>query len=213
MEHLLSFPEDRVFVKDLSSLFDFKHLELAYNKSKFNYNVKNKISEDLRVLDSSESLLELKKICEEQATWFFKFDYYNSFDQLVVTTSWFNHTMKDQYHHKHSHPFSVLSGIIYLDDNPENLNLNFWRKGKNIPYAENNGVDRIGLTGLFNINKTPIQSNLKNHLILFTSNTYHDVSKVKDEKKARRSLAFNTFFKGIVGNPGNPLGHITYNIS
>jgi len=213
MDHHLVLPGEKIFIKDLSPVINSLDLETAYRETRFQANIKNNISKDLHVFDTYSNLENLKKICGEESTNFLKTCYYRSFEELIVTSSWFNNTTKGQHHHRHSHPFSVVSGIIYLDDNPENLNLNIYRKGSDVPYVEKGGVESFGLDMILSMNKTVPVNNLKNHLILFLSSTFHDVSKVINEKKARRSLAFNTFFKGTVGMKSNPLGSITYNIS
>jgi hypothetical protein len=213
MERTIVLPGEKIFFKDLSSVINSTDLETAYRETRFQPNIKNSISKDLHVFDTFSYLGNLKKTCEEISTNFLKTCYYPDFEELIVTTSWFNNTTKEQHHHRHIHPFSVLSGIIYLDDNPENLNLNIFRKIPDIPYVEKGGVERLGLDMILSMNQTIPTNNLKNHLVLFLSSTNHDVSKVINEKKARRSLAFNTFFKGTVGMRSNPLGSINYNIS
>ena len=54
-------------------------------------------------------------------------------------------------------------------------------------------------------------NNLKNHLILFLSNVEHYVEQTSKESMTRRSLAFNTFWQGLVGDtvPGS-LGSIVF---
>jgi hypothetical protein len=40
--------------------------------------------------------------------------------ELYITQSWLNYTEENQYHHKHEHPNSVVSGVLYFDCNKEN---------------------------------------------------------------------------------------------
>ena len=40
--------------------------------------------------------------------------------ELYITQSWLNYTEKDQYHHKHAHPNSVVSGVLYFDSDVKN---------------------------------------------------------------------------------------------
>ena len=39
--------------------------------------------------------------------------------ELYITQSWLNYTEKDQYHHKHAHPNSVVSGVLYFNSDKE----------------------------------------------------------------------------------------------
>lgn len=211
MEKVFILPGERILVKDLSSLLDLSLLHKGFEESKLNKNVKNKISEDLYVLDSFIYLKDIKTLFEEESTKFLKSCYFDKFEKLKIISSWYNETTLGEYHHRHYHPYSVVSGVFYLDDNPDNLNLNVHVKAPTIPYTEINGIDTYKLPYIFSTNNYRIKSNLKGHLILFLSNLYHDVSKIENEKKARRSLAFNTFFEGTVGSNINPLGGINYN--
>lgn len=210
MENVVVLPGEKFLIKDLSPQFNFKNLDTAFNSSNFENNIKNKISKDLFILDTFSNLNELKIICEEESTNFLKKNYYDSFDNLIITSSWFNNTSKGQKHHKHQHPFSVISGIIFLDNNPENMNLNFYKKSVSVPYTEIGGVDCLSLKNIIKINNIKVNFNLKNYLILFLSNIFHDVSEVQDKTKNRRTLSFNTFFNGIVGDKNYPLARINY---
>ena len=49
--------------------------------------------------------------------------------------------------------------------------------------------------------------NLVYHLVLFLSNVGHSVGELPDDAKPRRSISFNTFWKGLVGFENNPLGN------
>ena len=40
--------------------------------------------------------------------------------KLYVTQSWLNYTEANQYHHKHEHPNSVVSGVLYFDSDIKN---------------------------------------------------------------------------------------------
>ena len=39
---------------------------------------------------------------------------------LYITQSWLNYTKENQYHHKHEHPNSVISGVLYFDSDKKN---------------------------------------------------------------------------------------------
>jgi len=39
---------------------------------------------------------------------------------LYITQSWLNYTEANQYHHKHAHPNSIISGVFYFDSDIQN---------------------------------------------------------------------------------------------
>ena len=41
--------------------------------------------------------------------------------KLYVTQSWLNYTEENQFHHKHSHPNSIISGVLYFNSNNDNI--------------------------------------------------------------------------------------------
>jgi uncharacterized protein (TIGR02466 family) len=111
-----------------------------------------------------------------------------------VTQSWFNYTQPGRFHHEHSHPNSILSGVIYLK-------------------AEK-GVDSIffkdGIANQFAIH--PKEFNEYNaeewwlpieegSLFIFNSNLKHFVAMTDNARNFTRvSLAFNTFIRGDIGS-------------
>jgi len=110
---------------------------------------------------------------------------------LYVTQSWFNYTKPGQYHHKHAHPNSFVSGVFYFNADRE----------KDKIYFYNDGYQRLKLP--------PKEWNLWNseswyfniascEIVLFPSSLTHMVQTVEAEE-TRISLAFNTFLKGYVG--------------
>lgn len=112
--------------------------------------------------------------------------------KLRVTQSWFNYSEPGQFHHKHSHGSSMVSGCFY-------------------PHAED-GVDKIYFfrEGHETLPITPRDYNLYNSkswwipvatgdLILFPSSLIHMVEKVTAQE-TRISLAFNTFPVGYIGD-------------
>jgi hypothetical protein len=55
-----------------------------------------------------------------------------------------------------------------------------------------------------------IDNNLKNHLILFLSNLKHHVTPTPIGSTPRKSISFNTFWKGMIGKKDNPLGSLSF---
>lgn len=114
---------------------------------------------------------------------------------LYITQSWLNYTEANQYHHKHAHPNSVISGVFYFDSDKEN---------DKILFSSSKGYEQIKPV----IDKTkyniwnsetwffPVETG---NLFMFPSSTNHQVE-TKQGSNTRISLAFNTFYKGTVGS-------------
>ncbi len=114
---------------------------------------------------------------------------------LYITQSWLNYTEANQYHHKHAHPNSVISGVFYFDSDKEN---------DKILFSSSKGYEQIKPV----IDKTkyniwnsetwffPVETG---DLFMFPSSTTHQVE-TKQGSNTRISLAFNTFYKGNVGS-------------
>jgi len=108
-----------------------------------------------------------------------------------ITQSWANYTKKNQYHHIHEHPNSFISGVLYINANEAHDKITLHKKGyqqiKPVPTEWN----WYNSDSWFYTVKTGM-------IILFPSGTTHNVETKEGDNK-RISLAFNTFFKGTMG--------------
>ena len=115
--------------------------------------------------------------------------------ELYITQSWLNYTYKDQYHHKHEHPNSIISGVLYFNSDIQN---------DKILFTTNKGYEQIAPKtddkkyNLWN-SKTWFFPVKTGQLYLFPSSTTHQVE-TKQGNNTRISLAFNTFYKGTIGS-------------
>ena len=48
--------------------------------------------------------------------------------ELYITQSWLNYTKENEYHHKHNHGNSIVSGVLYFNANKDNDNITFFNK-------------------------------------------------------------------------------------
>ena len=115
--------------------------------------------------------------------------------ELYITQSWLNYTEANQYHHKHEHPNSVVSGVLYFDSD---------KKNDKILFSHSKGYQQISPTidkEKFNLwnSGTWFFSVETGNLFMFPSSTTHQVE-TKKGNNTRISLAFNTFYKGSVGS-------------
>ncbi len=112
-----------------------------------------------------------------------------------ITQSWLNYTEKNQYHHKHSHPNSLVSGVFYINCHEEHDKIKF--------FNDNYKTIRLEIKdwNLWN-SETWWFSVKTGDVILFPSSLTHMVE-TKEGDNTRISLAFNVFIKGTVGNNRN----------
>ena len=114
---------------------------------------------------------------------------------LYITQSWLNYTEANQYHHKHAHPNSIISGVFYFDSDIKN---------DKILFSSSKGYEQIKPIideTKYNIWNSetwffPVETG---NLFMFPSSTNHQVE-TKQGTNTRISLAFNTFYKGTVGS-------------
>ena len=119
--------------------------------------------------------------------------------ELYITQSWLNFTVKDQYHHRHSHTNSFYSAVLYLKATEED-NITFYH-----PTYPNTYEIYSKQYGLYNCSswEIPVKNNL---LLIFPSTLPHSVTSLKHDN-LRVSLSFNTFIRGELGNP-DKLNHL-----
>lgn len=171
---------------------DLTEKEIAFIKGQETRpNMGNTTSKDNTIL-RNKPLIKLRDFIETSVADYFK-TIHNPKHQvsLRVTQSWINYTEPGQFHHKHAHPNSFISGVFYPQANKETDKIYFYRDG-------------------FQMIKLPPQEwNVWNSeswwfevgtgdLVLFPSSLTHMVETVQGEQ-TRISLSFNTFPVGLVG--------------
>ena len=114
---------------------------------------------------------------------------------LYITQSWVNITKESEFHHRHSHPNSVLSGVVYLQVAPTD-SIRFFKPYKDLIIDFDREV-----YDLLNSSNWVFSGFEAGDLMVFPSTLEHEVpDRVNQASEDRISLAFNTFFKGEVGN-------------
>jgi uncharacterized protein (TIGR02466 family) len=112
-----------------------------------------------------------------------------------ITQSWLNYTETKQYHHKHQHPNSLVSGVFYVNCHEELDKIKFFNDTYKTIKPE------IKDWNLFN-SETWWFTVKTGDIILFPSSLTHMVEN-KEGTNTRISLAFNVFIKGTIGNNKN----------
>ena len=112
-----------------------------------------------------------------------------------VTQSWLNWTKPGQYHHKHAHPNSLYSGVLYIDVEDDRDRIYFYQEGYKQLKPTYSEWNRWNSESWW----LPIK---RDQIVIFPSSLTHMVQTVPGEVigKERVSLAFNTFAKQIGDN-------------
>lgn len=144
------------------------------------------------ILDNPE-LSELKKDLTEKVNLYFRNTYKAIEDvEIYITISWINYTETNQYHHAHSHPNSVISGVYYIEtDVSDTIIFSSPWPNKLTMYVETTELNQWNSDEWW-------YPTTENSVLLFPSKLVHHVNQVESEK-TRISLAFNTFVKGKIG--------------
>ena len=112
-----------------------------------------------------------------------------------ITQSWLNYTETNQYHHKHQHPNSLVSGVFYINCHEEHDKIKF--------FNDNYKTIKLEVKDWNMWNSESWWFSVKTgDVILFPSSLTHMVE-TKEGTNTRISLAFNVFIKGTVGNNKN----------
>jgi uncharacterized protein (TIGR02466 family) len=109
-----------------------------------------------------------------------------------ITQSWLNYTETNQYHHKHQHSNSLVSGVLYINSNEEHDRIKFFSDIYKTIRIETKNFNLWNSESWWFAVKT-------GDVILFPSSLTHMVE-VKKGDNTRISLAFNVFIKGTVGD-------------
>ena len=109
-----------------------------------------------------------------------------------ITQSWLNYTETNQYHHKHQHPNSLVSGVFYINCDDKFDKIKF--------FNDNYKTIKLEVKDWNIWNSESWWFSVKTgDVILFPSSLTHMVE-TKEGTNTRISLAFNVFIKGTVGN-------------
>ena len=104
---------------------------------------------------------------------------YNSSNDvsLQITQSWLTLSRRGESHHSHSHPNSVVSGVLYINM-AENHGINFYCNEDMLWYELLRNADTY-----YNAYKYFIKTEIGD-ILLFSSNVHHGVSEVAEDISA-----------------------------
>lgn len=175
--------------------YKFSDAEQAFiNALDYNDNVGNRMSKDTHVLECAE-LKQLKAHIESQIEIYRKrLLHMRDSNRVYITQSWTNITSASQFHPRHKHPNSLISGVVFISDNKSGMQppIQFHRSHDLFPLELQ--FDELNE---FNAGAREFKPE-RGMLILFPSLVEHGVGR-NDSGEDRISLSFNTFVRGVIG--------------
>lgn len=177
----------------LNRPFTDKEINFFEKSKEDNYrNAGNTTSKDNYILNNKE-LKNLKTDLTKIVEHFFT-SIINPSENIIpyITQSWLNWTKAGEFHHKHNHPNSIISGVFYINADDKVDSIEFF----------NERYDQIAIEpkqlNVFNAKGATFQVGT-GLVILFPSWLNHSVN-IKSGENLRTSLAFNTFLRGTIGS-------------
>jgi uncharacterized protein (TIGR02466 family) len=174
---------------DLGREFSAEELDFV-GSQETHRNMGNTTSTNRYVL-RDDTMAKLREFTESSVAEYLKSIYAPKHDvSLRITQSWLNYTKPGEFHHKHAHPNSFISGVLYLKAARERDKIYFYRDGyQQIKLPTDNWNLHNSESWWFEVGT--------GDLMIFPSSLTHMVETVKEED--RISLSFNTFPVGYVG--------------
>lgn len=179
-----------LFITNINDAIDKKLKEYLISMPKI-INMGNLRSEDGYVLNQPV-FSELKVLIMQSIEEYIQTIYGNEKLDVYITQSWVNYTNPGEFHHKHTHPNSFISGVFYINAIGGEDMIKFSKP-------------RSSMFDIF----TPVRNNYNSNdvcimvetgdLLLFPSLFEHEVP-TTTSKETRISIAFNTFIRGFIGS-------------
>lgn len=161
-------------------------------------NMGNTTSVDNEILNNNK-LKNIRKFIESSVQEYYKNVYVpRNENSLRITQSWCNYTEPGQFHHRHEHPNSFISGVFYPQANIETDRIYFYKSGYQqlkTPAKDFN---------VYNSDSWWLEV-FTGRMYIFPSSLTHMVETVEG-KDTRISLSFNTFPVGDFGGDDSLTG-------
>jgi uncharacterized protein (TIGR02466 family) len=179
-----------LYITNINKPISTQQKEYLLNAPKID-NMGNLRGEDGYVLNQP-MFAELKQFIMQCIKEYVVSVYANPNLDVYITQSWANYTKPREFHHKHSHPNSFISGVFYVNAKPKEDMIKFYRD-KPAFFDLLNGQSN-------NYNSQDVAILVETgDLVLFPSNFVHDVPPTTSEE-TRISISFNTFIRGYIGD-------------
>jgi uncharacterized protein (TIGR02466 family) len=171
-----------------STYVDVSNIDLSEVEWLPNY--ENSISKSQFVLSDPKFDNLLTHISREISEYFYGIMSASQDVEIYITESWFNKTEPGQTHHRHWHPNSILSGVVYLQSEGDTGKIKFITSQYDV--IEFNTVE----SNLYNSRSWSVLPTAGS-MVIFPSSVEHRVEPYHGTIP-RISLSFNTFVKGNI---------------
>ena len=171
---------------------DYSAEEMEFVGSQPTHNNMGNTTSDERYVLRHDTMANLREFVENSVAEYLKSIYAPKYEvSMRLTQSWLNYTKPGQFHHKHAHPNSFISGVLYMKAARQRDKIYFYKDGyKQISLPTDN-------YNLYNSESWWFEVGTGD-LLLFPSSLTHMVETVQEDE--RISLSFNTFPVGYVGD-------------
>lgn len=171
---------------------DYSAEEMEFVGSQPTHNNMGNTTSDERYVLRHDTMANLCDFVENSVAEYLKSIYAPKYEvSMRLTQSWLNYTKPGQFHHKHAHPNSFISGVLYMKAARQRDKIYFYKDGyKQISLPTDN-------YNLYNSESWWFEVGTGD-LLLFPSSLTHMVETVQEDE--RISLSFNTFPVGYVGD-------------
>ena len=172
-------------------------------------NDKNKVSNNDQIFDSVLADTKLVQVIEQQlAVYKHNIMGYGDKIDLKITQSWLNYNRAGESHHRHNHPNSIISGVFYVQLDPDASEFIVHRPMNSAALI----IDPLPEYRTEWNSDHMICNPKVGDLYLFKSQTLHSVSQNRSSVP-RISLSFNTFFHGDFYAGTNKLARLRLDVS
>ena len=174
---------------------DFTKVELAYIESHSISTRRNdsNVSSNNNYILNEPKMANLNKFVTNQLNEYVKRVYKPKYPaEVFITQSWLNWTKKGESHHKHTHPNSFISGVLYIATDSTKDTITFYNSDYKQLQLAPKTFDILNSTSWWFSVKT-------GDIVMFPSSLTHNVENVIADD-VRVSLAFNSFIKGVFGD-------------
>ena len=139
---------------------------------------------------SGELITNYKK---ELDIYFYDCLQFNQSTQLRFSQSWLNYNPKGTFHHVHTHPNSIVSGVYFIKGDQQPI---LFERFEN-DHLFGNIIPEVDKYNYYNCGSWKV-TNKPGYLLLFPSSVKHGVV-MNEATEERISLSFNTFVTGTIG--------------
>jgi len=154
-------------------------------------NVGNRISTNNQICDS-DAMSGLTQFFAESLAHYVKQVHAPASDVHVdICSSWINWSQAGEHHHKHTHPNSFISGVFYVQTNPDDK---IWFHDDSHQWIKMELADYT----MWNSSSYYYAAS-QGDLYLFPSSLPHSVATVQGPQE-RVSISFNTWPQGVLGS-------------